>query len=95
MRITGFSDGLAQPHEIYQALGPDAASRQAAYRELFRHELEPGVVDDIRRATNGNFALGCERFSEEIATLLGRRVTPGKSGRPRKAPEPESGELFG
>lgn len=35
-----------------------------------------------------------ERFSEEIATLLGRRATPGKSGRPRKVTEHESGELF-
>lgn len=90
----GEADELVQPHELYQALGTDAAKRQAAYRELFRHELEPGLVDEIRRATHGNFALGSERFSDEVATLLGRRVTPGKSGRPRKAPAPESGELF-
>jgi putative transposase len=31
--------------------------RQQAYRELFRDELEAGVVDEIRRATNGNFVL--------------------------------------
>ena len=33
-----------------------------AYRELFRYELDPGVVDAIRKATNGNFALGDPRF---------------------------------
>ena len=58
----------------------------------------PGVevmVDEIRRATNGNFALGNERFAEQVAAALGRRVVPGRSGRPRKAVEVESGEMFG
>jgi putative transposase len=90
----GEADALIQPHGVYQALGVDAPDRQAAYRELFRHELEPGLVDEIRRATNGNFVLGGERFGTEIAAALGRRVTPGKSGRPRKVAEPESQPLF-
>ncbi|MEA3469018.1 MAG: hypothetical protein U9R57_12470 [Thermodesulfobacteriota bacterium] len=55
-----------------------------AYRELFRYELEAGEIDKIRKATNGNFALGNSRFSEEISDMIGRRVTPGKAGRPRK-----------
>jgi putative transposase len=59
----GEADGLVRPHPLYAALGADATSRQAAYRELFRYELEPGLVDEIRRATNGNFALGDARFS--------------------------------
>ncbi len=29
-------------------------------------------------------ALGSPRFQEEVAAMLKRRVTPGKSGRPRK-----------
>ena len=90
----GEGDALIQPHALFMALGPDAASRQSAYRELFRHALEPGLVDQIRRATNGNFALGSARFAEQIATTRGRRVSPGKSGRPRKAPEPDSGDLL-
>lgn len=90
----GEDDGLISPHPLYLALGADAADRQANYRELFRHELAPGVVDSIRQATNGNFALGDERFGEQIAQALGRRVQPGKPGRPRKLPEAESGKLF-
>lgn len=86
----GESDALIQPHAVYDALGPDAAGRQAAYRELFRYELEPESVDEIRRATNGNYALGSDLFAEQIAAALGRRVTPGKSGRPRKVADPES-----
>jgi putative transposase len=91
----GEPDALLSVHPLYAALGIDAVSRQAAYRELFRFELEPGLVDEIRRATNGNFALGNSRFTDEIAAALGRRVTPGQSGRPRKVIEPASGGLLG
>lgn len=80
----GQADELLQPHSLYEALGRDAASREAAYRELFRDELEPGLVDEIRRATNGNYALGSERFTMQVAVALGRRAVPGKSGRPRR-----------
>ncbi len=90
----GESTPLLTPHSLYQALGADASGRQFAYRELFRYELEPGMVDAIRQATNGNFALGDSRFGEQITRALGRRVQPGKSGRPPKLPVPESGELF-
>ena len=65
-------------------IGATPAERQSAYRELFRHQLDPGLVDQIRKATNGNFALGNDRFAEQIAAALARRVTPGKDGRPRK-----------
>lgn len=90
----GEENALIRPHRLYESLGLDATSRHAAYRELFRYELEPGLVDQIRRATNGNFVLGSERFAAEVAVVIGRRSLPGKSGRPRKVPEPESGELF-
>jgi len=43
---------------------------------------------------NGNFVLGNERFAAEVSAALGRRTTPGKSGRPRTVAEPESGNLF-
>jgi len=79
----GERDALLRPHPSYEALGTDAAARQAAYRELFRHELEPELVDEIRCATNGNYALGNERFAAQVSLALGRRSVPGKSGRPR------------
>jgi putative transposase len=43
---------VSQP--LYQALGADAELRRAAYRELFRYELDPCLIDEIRQATNGN-----------------------------------------
>ena len=81
-------------HPLYEALGTMALERQAAYRELFRYELEPGQVDAVRAATNGNFVLGDARFQAQVANVLGRRVVPGVSGRPRKVEEPVSGTLF-
>lgn len=85
---------LIRPHGLYDALGLDVVERQAAYWALFRYELEPGLVDQIRQATNGNFVLGSERFAAEVAAAIGRRVVPGKSGRPRRVVEPVAGALF-
>ena len=90
----GEADALLKPHPLYEALGLDSASRQSAYRELFRYELQPGLVDEIRRATNGNYALGNERFATEVAVALGRRTVPGQSGRPRRMRELETREFF-
>ncbi|MBM9512736.1 transposase [Desulfogranum marinum] len=75
---------LLTPHPHYIALGRTATDRQHAYRELFRYQLEPGVIDEIRKATNGNFVLGNDRFAGEIASKLGRRVTRSLPGRPKK-----------
>ncbi|MDS4020176.1 MAG: transposase, partial [Candidatus Competibacter sp.] len=52
------------------------------YRELFRYQLDPGLVDQIRTATNGGYVLGTERFQKEIAAMLGRRTWRGRPGRP-------------
>lgn len=90
----GEVDAILSPHPLYLALVADRANRQAAYRELFRYELEPGLVDEIRRATNSNYALGNERFATEIAAALGRRAVPGLSGRPRQRRELGNVELF-
>lgn len=90
----GEANELLTPHPLYLSLGHTDDARHTAYRELFRHELDPGMVDRIRSATNGNFALGNNRFSDEISRALGRRATPGQAGRPRKASKPETAGLF-
>ena len=63
--------------------------RAEAYRELFWHRLDPGLVDQIRSATNGNYALGSSRFTAEVERVLGRKATRGKPGRPKQAAEPD------
>lgn len=86
MNAQGESAEWLAPQVLYLGLGLDAASRFAAYRALFHHELEPGLVDEIRQTTNGNFALGDGRFVAEVEQMLGRRVARGKPGRPFKTP---------
>jgi putative transposase len=91
----GEESGWLAPHDCYRGLALDDQARQAAYRELFRQRLDPGVVDEIRGATNSNYVLGSARFQDQVSKALGRRVVRGRSGRPRKQLAPETGELFG
>ena len=80
----GETSTLITPHAIYYSLGHDNADRQYRFRELFRYHLDSGMVDEIRAATNGNFALGSARFKEQVTAAIGRRATPGLNGRPKK-----------
>lgn len=84
----GEADNLITAHPLYLALGVSETERQAAYRELFRYQLDPGLVDEIRKATNGNYALGDERFTQQIAQALGQRTTRGSAGRPARKETP-------
>lgn len=79
----GRTDPLLTPHPNYLSLGFQDSDRHHAYRELFSANLEPERIAEIRQATNGNYALGDDRFRAEIAGMLSRRVTPGVGGRPR------------
>jgi putative transposase len=78
----GRADPLLSAHEEYLRLGTEERVRREAYRELFKAHLDGETVDQIRHATNGNFALGTARFAKEIERSLGRRAQPGKVGRP-------------
>ena len=77
---------------VYIGLGRNPQLRQEAYRELFRHHLDAGLVDQIRRATNGGFVLGTEWFQKAIAATLGRRTWRGSPGRPVKSDSQERQE---
>ncbi len=83
----GEKSSLIKPHPLYKGLGDTKKERREAYQELFRHELDTVEIDKIRKATNGGFSLGNDRFNNEISIMLGRRVTPGKAGRPKKNQE--------
>lgn len=80
----GKASELLTPHAQYRALGRSEAARREAYRLLFRSELDPETVDEIRLATSGNFALGDERFRLQVEAALGRKASRGKAGRPAK-----------
>ncbi len=85
----GRADARIAPHECYLALAREPAARREAYRALCRAGLDEETLDEIRLATNGGFVLGNRRFQDEVARMLGRRVTRGKPGRP-SAPAAES-----
>lgn len=75
---------LLTPHPLYAAMGSSHGTRQAAYRRLFEQGLDDARLEEIRSATNGNFALGSRHFMGRAAQMLGRRVAPKAAGRPRK-----------
>ena len=66
---------------MYLALGNNEKQRQAAYRDLFRSELDAEAVADIRLALNQNQALGGARFHRKIEKATGVR----REARPRPA----------
>jgi len=87
----GHPDPLVQPHPRYLALERDDDTRRAVYRSLVTRGLEPTEVEEIRRAMGTQRALGSDDFREDIQRRLGRRVAPGRPGRPRKQkPKPGS-----
>lgn len=81
----GIPDPLVQPHALYEGLGNDTLQRQAVYRDLFRQELQPELIAQIRHATTGNYALGNAQFTAQLDKKLGRPVTRKKRGRPSRA----------
>ncbi len=78
----GKFDNLITPHPVYLSLAASAASRLAAYRQLFSGELHPELLTLIRNTTNACQVLGSEEFKDQIEAMLGRSVRPGKAGRP-------------
>jgi len=78
----GKAGNLIVPHHEYLRLGRNDEARLLAYRALFKAHLDEEIVGQIRNATNGNYALGSERFQREIETALGRRARRGQAGRP-------------
>ena len=79
----GVLDQLVTPHHLYMLLAQECSERRAAYRDLFEDELPSEQVEFIRRATNGNFALGDAAFVKQAADVLAQYVEPRLAGRPR------------
>lgn len=72
----GQHDSVLTPHAEYLALGHAAPEREAAYRALFDVHLDVSALTEIREATQKGWALGNDRFKEEIERLLQQRTRP-------------------
>jgi putative transposase len=69
----GQADTRITTHSLYTALGADEADRRAAYRALFRSELDNEAIADIRLALLQGQPLGSDRFSEAMCAATGIR----------------------
>ena len=81
----GLPEARLTPHYVYDARAASDSVRQAAYRALFRAELDADAIDDIRLALNQNQALGSNRFHTKIEKKLGERRAARPRGRPSVA----------
>jgi len=79
----GRDNPLLSLHPVYQQLGMEPASRQHAYRELFRQHMDHTIIHDIREALNQELVLGREDFKTRIEQMTQRQTRPGRMGRPR------------
>ena len=80
----GVGDPVVVPHSIYCALAEGAEAGRVRYLSLFADKIPEAELTAIRDSTNGEFVLGSDRFQRQIASMVGRRTWPGKSGRPPK-----------
>ena len=80
----GQADPLLRPHPLYLRLARSKAERLAAYRALFRSELDNEAIGDIRLALHQGQPLGNSRFLDRIERVTGQRCEAKPRGRPRK-----------
>ena len=72
---------MVTAHSCYRQLGRTAKARQKTYLGLFETMIGQKTTDEINTATNKEWALGNERFKQQIEKQAGRRVEPlGRGG---------------
>jgi len=81
----GQPNEMVVPHIEYQRLDKTDETRQAAYRQLFKHRIADDSLEEIREATNKAWVLGNDRFKRRIQKQLERRVEPNVKGGDRKS----------
>ena len=88
----GETDALVRDHDVYDRLAMTPMDRRAAYRALFQTALDEDFIKALRVATNGGWAFGSDRFKQQIAEAVARRVQPATKGRPKKI-KPDDDQL--
>lgn len=78
----GRHDPLVTDHPIFRALGRDNAIRRAAYRALFKIQIDEEILSEVRDTLQKGWVLDGERFKAEIAALANRRTQRLPKGRP-------------
>ena len=83
----GKPDSLVQPHSQYLALDKNITNRQTMYRDLFKAHIDEKTLETIRESTQKGWALGNDRFKDEIEQLIQRRTRPLDRGGDRRSIE--------
>jgi putative transposase len=81
----GLNNYWLTPHDEYLRLGQTDSERYAAYQALFKVDLSTNDLVQIRECTHKGWALGSQRFIDEIELLTKRQATSKGIGRPKKA----------
>jgi len=69
----------------YLALGDNETERRHRYRDFLRAAIPSGEWELIREAVQRGQLTGTQRFADEVAGILGRRVERRGRGRPAKS----------
>lgn len=84
----GKKDELISAHPLYLSLGKTAASREEAYKALFKAHVDAVDLKAIRAAWQTGTPLGNEYFREKIERKLNSKVGQARRGRPKRALTP-------
>lgn len=57
---------IVRSHSVFESLGSDPATRQAAYRELFDERPDLDEISEIRNAVNRGEPLATMRFKQQL-----------------------------
>jgi len=79
------NDTLITNHSLYWRLGNTPFDRELAYRDLVDQALPAAEVAALTEATLKGWALGSNKFKEQLGKQTTRRVTPDRRGRPSKS----------
>jgi putative transposase len=77
-------DSLIRPHAELLALASEVSERHASYARLIAEKLDPELIRQIEEAADSGYPLASEAFKADLAARLGRKMEPGRPGRPEK-----------
>lgn len=80
----GISNRLLTPHRLFNELGTSASARMSAYRAMFGDVIPEADLEHLRFTVNKGWALGSDRFIDDMQRALGRALRPPRRGRPKK-----------
>jgi putative transposase len=81
----GATSELITAHSLYRALGQSDEECRKAYSALFEAVMDGQALDRIRSATQSGEIIGNQRFRDEIARAMRRRVEKMAHGGDRKS----------